>query len=245
MSDQTANAGTDDAGNKGTENPDEQNKNKDNKQNNDDNLETLWDNPDDNKSSDDKPGQIDQNLQQQPQQQVDPSVAFNAHIESLNLLDGLNLDEISTELNQGKTDGLNKAFGHMAANIYRQSMIDASKIIDKKVQEGVDKAIKSSTNAVQGNMAVDKMQVALSFTKQPAISPVATAVLAQLIKKGKSVDDAINGVRTFFKQTAQISAKELGLNAAPRARPGNKTFNSNIIENDEEAEVDWMDTLNI
>ena len=82
------------------------------------------------------------------------------------------------------------------------------------------------------------MQAVLSFTKQPAINPVATAVLAQLIKKGKSVEDAIIGVKAFFKQTALISGKELGVNTAPRSRPGQQPFNNNAIDTDEEEEVE-------
>ncbi len=243
MTDQSANAGSEQTGDQTTDETGKKVETKDNNKNNDDNLETLWDNPVEDTSKTVAP---DPNLPaQQQQQQPDANEAFNEHIKSLDLVSGLDLSEISTELNQGNTEALNKAFTHMASNIYRQSMINASKIIDKKVQEGVDKAVKSSANAVQGNMAVDKMQAALSFTKQPAISPVATAVLAQLIKKGKSVDDAINGVRTFFKQTAHISAKELGLNQPPRSRPGQQPFNNNIIDTDEEAETDWMETLNI
>lgn len=244
MSDTTANTGGTPDPNANTDDPGEQQKNKDNDKDNDDNLETLWDNPVDDTNKSITPVQSDPNKQQQ-QQEPDPNVAFNTHIESLKLTDGLDLSEISTELNEGNTTALNKAFSHMAANIYRHALVDASKVIDKKVQEGVDKAIKSSTNAVQGNMAVDKMQSALSFTKRPAISPVAAAVLAQLIKKGKSVDEAIDGVKLFFKQTAQISGKELGLNAAPRGRPGQQIFNASVIDDDDEPETDWMDTLNI
>ncbi len=243
MSDTTANTGTEqDPDVKKDETGQQKKKAENNGQNNGDNLETLWDDPVVEGDKDKLSGQVEQ----QKQQQTDPNAAFTAHIESLKLSDGLNLDEISAELNQGNTTALNKAFSHMASNIYRQSMIDASKIIDKKVQEGVDKAIKSSTNAVQGNMAVDKMQATLAFTAKPVISPIANAVLAQLIKKGKSVDDAIAGVKVFFKQTAQLSGKELGLNPPPNARPGQRPFNSNVIDDSEETEeVDWLETLNV
>jgi len=241
MSDQTANAGSNDqtdanAGDKG-----QQQQNGNNDKDNGDNLDDLWQDPQDKEGE-----KTVEPQQQQQQQQDDPNKVFDEHIKKLNLANGVNLDEISNELNQGNTESLNKALGTLASNVYRQAMIDTSKIIDKKVQEGVDKAIKQSTNAVQGNMAVDKMQATLQFTKNPAINPVATAVLSQLIKKGKSVDEAIAGVKVFFKQTATISAKELGLRNPPRDRPGGKQFNpSNIMTDDDDEEIDWMDTLNI
>lgn len=215
----------------------------DNNQNNDDNFNDLWDNPSDNQDGNNQQSQ-QSGQQQQQQQDADPNKTFDTYIASLNLSEGIDVAAISGELNNGQTEGLNNAFSTVARNVYRQAMIDVNKIIDKKVESGVSKAIQQSTNAVQGNMAVDRMQASLSFTKDPAINPIATAVLSQLIKKGKSVDDAILGVRNFFTKTANISAKELGINQPPRGRPGNQQFNNNV-DNDDDGEMDWLETLNV
>ncbi len=215
-----------------------------NQQNNDDNFEQIWENP-----TDDTGGQQQQQQQTQLQQPVkdpvDPDKVFNTYIDKLELTKSVNLEEISTELSQGKTEGLGNALKTVAAQTYRQAMVDMSKIIDKKVKAGVEAAVQQSQNAVQGNMAVTQMNTALSFTKNPAIAPVASAVLSQLIKKGKSVDDAVDGVRAFFQNTSKISAKELGLQNPPRGRPGNQPFNGTGDIDDDENEIDWLETMGV
>ena len=218
---------------------------KNNQQNNDDNFEEIWQNP-----IDDTGGQQQQQQQQQLQQPVkepvDSNKVFNEYIEKLELTKTVDLAEISEELNQGKTEGLGNALKTVAAQTYRQAMVDMSKIIDQKVKAGVAAAVQQSNNAVQGNMAVTQMNTALSFTKNPAIAPVAGAVLSQLIKKGKSVDDAVDGVRAFFQNTSKISAKELGLQNPPRGRPGNQPFNgTGELGDDDENEIDWLETMGV
>ena len=216
-------------------------KKQDNNDNNDDILKGLWEDPSEDPN---KKRQADIDPQQKPVD--DPSKTFNTYIESLNLGDGLELATISEELNQGNTDSLNKAFGQVARSVYRQTMIDVNRVMDKKIEQGVAKAVEQSGNAVQGNMAVDKMKGILGFTKDPTISPIASAVLAQLIKKGKSVDEAIVGVEAFFRTTANISAKELNRRNPPQSRPGGKTFQTNNIpEVDDADDVDWMEMLNV
>lgn len=241
MSDTDANAGSTQDPNTDKTDGDQQQQDKNNAPNNDDNMADLWQDPVDETK---KPQQTQQSQNIQ-QQQVDSGAVFDKHIAGLKLTDGIDLTEISNDLNQGNTGSLEKVFEKLTANVYRQSMMDASRIIDKKVQEGVDKAIQQSTNAVHGNMAVDRMQAAMPFTKDPAISPVASAVLSQLIKKGKSVEDAVIGVRKFFQNTAKISAKELGIKRPPSARPGGQQFNNNSVDDDDDTEIDWMDTLNV
>ena len=219
----------------------QQKKKQDNDENNDDILKGLWEDPSEDTN---KKRQVDVDPQQKPAD--DPNKTFNTYIEGLNLTDGIELATISADLNQGNTDSLNKAFGQVAQTVYRQTMIDVNRVMDKKIEQGITKAVEQSGNAVQGNMAVDKMRGTLGFTKDPTISPIASAVLAQLIKKGKSVDEAIVGVEAFFRTTANISAKELNRRNPPQSRPGGKTFQTNNIpEVDDADDVDWMEMLNV
>ena len=241
MSD-TAGAGSSgEEGSTGESGESQQQKKQDNGENNDDILKGLWEDPTEDPN---KKRQADVDLKQKPAD--DPSKTFNTYIDGLNLTDGVELAAISEELNQGNTDSLNKAFGQVARSVYRQTMIDVNRVMDKKIEQGVAKAVEQSGNAVQGNMAVDKMKGILGFTKDPTISPIASAVLAQLIKKGKSVDEAIVGVEAFFRTTANISAKELNRRNPPQSRPGGKTFQTNNIpEVDDADDVDWMEMLNV
>lgn len=245
MSDQSANAGSSE------ENTDDQQKQKDqtgesNQQNNDDNFEDLWHDPDESSGQTQQPKQTQQTQQAGPEQKPDADEAFNTYIKGLDLTKGIDLAKVSEELNQGNTDSLGNAFSAIAAKTYRQAMVDMSKIIDQKVAAGVKAAVTQSSTVAQGDMAVRHMNDALDFTKNPAIAPVAGAVLAQLIKKGKSTEDAVEGVRKFFQNTSKISAKALGLQRPPQGRPGNQPFSgAGNITDDEDAEVDWIETLGV
>ena len=223
----------------------QQQKGENNGQNNDDKFEDLWQDTDSNK---DKTQQQQTQQTQQPgsQQAPDADKAFSTYIEGLDLSKDIDLAKVSEDLNQGNTESLGKAFSSIAAKTYRQAMIDMNKIIDQKVTAGVEAAVSQSSNAAQGTQAVRQMNTLLDFTKNPAIAPVAGAVLAQLMKKGKSVDDAVEGVRKFFQNTSKISAKALGLQNPPRGRPGNQPF-SNVGDTggDDDDETDWLETLGV
>lgn len=245
MSDQTANAGSSEEDTSGKQKQKEQT-GENNQQNNDDNFEDLWHDPDE--SSEQTPQQKTPQQTQPANIEQKPNVdeAFNTYIEGLDLTKGIDLAKVSDELNQGNTESLGNAFSVIAAKTYRQAMVDMSKIIDQKVAAGVKAAVTQSSNVAQGDMAVRHMNNALDFTKNPAIAPVASAVLAQLIKKGKSTEDAVEGVRKFFQNTSKISAKALGLQKAPQGRPGNQPFSGAVnIDDDEDAEVDWIETLGV
>lgn len=214
-------------------------KGQNNGDNNGDNFDDLWQDP--------NVETLDKNKQttQEPEKKPDPTEVFDEYIKGLDLASGLDMAKISGDLNQGNTESLDNAFSTIASNTYRQAMVDMSKVIDQKVEAGVAKAVQQSSNASQSDMAVKHMNTELNFTKNPVIAPVASAVLAQLIKKGKSTEDAVNGVREFFKQTSQLSAKELGRQNPPHSRPGNQRFDNPVNSDDAENEIDWMETLGV
>jgi len=226
----------------------QQQQTEDNAQNNADNFEEIWHDPtDDAGSQQTQQTPQDQQSGQQQQQAPNADEAFNTYIEGLELTKDVDLNSISEELNQGKTEGLGKAFSAIATKTYRQAMVDMSRVIDQKVNAGIEKAVLQSSNAAQGNQAVRQMNTTLNFTKNPAVAPIANAALAQLIKKGKSVEDAVEGVRTFFQKTSKLSAKELGLQNPPRGRPGNQSFNGagDIADDGDDDEIDWLETLGV
>lgn len=222
----------------------QQQQGQDNQQNNDDNFADLWQDPDSN-TAQTQQQQNQQTQQQGSQQTPNADEAFNTYIEGLDLTKDIDLGKVSEDLNQGNTESLGNAFSSIAAKTYRQAMIDMSKVIDQKVSAGVEAAVQQSSNAAQGTQAVRQMNTLLEFTKNPAIAPVAGAVLAQLMKKGKSTEDAVEGVRKFFQNTSKISAKALGMHNAPRGRPGNQPFNGAGDIADDDEETDWLETLGV
>lgn len=242
MSDTGTNAGSGEPANADGEKTVENKGQENNVDNNDDNLRDIWQNP----SEDIDAGKTPNQSTQTPQQTPDADKTFSTYIDKLGLTKDINLSEISQELNQGNTESLGNAFKSVADKVYRQTMIDVSRLVDQKISKGIEAAVQQSAHATEGNLVVRQMHDALTFTKDPSIAPVAKAALAQLMKKGKSSEEAIDGVRTFFQRMSKLSAKELGLNAPPRNRPGGQPFNpANAIQDDDDEETDWLETLGV
>ena len=201
----------------------------------------LWENP---KEKDDKSKQTpDLGQQQQQSQQRTPQEIFDEHITSQNFLRDIDVEKIASELTAGNTDSLKASLGSLAKNVYTSALTNMNTVIDKKVEAGIAKAVEQAKGNIGSDFAIQAMQRKLPFTAKPAIAPMATQVLEQLIKKGKSVDDAVDGVNQYFRETAKLYTKDL----PPQSRPGSGRFSEtpipdNLIETDEDV-PDFMKIL--
>ncbi len=224
-----------------TNNGNNQNNNN-NIQDNNDNFDKLWQDEADNT---DQGKKSTTQQQTQPENVSDNSTQFNDYIATINFMEGVDLPKIAEELNTGKTDSMQDAFTKVGQNAYKRALADGAKIMDHKISQAVEQAVQKAGVNVNANMAVSTMEQRLGYTKDPAMSPIAKAVLAQLMKKGKSLDDAVQGVDKYFARTAQLLNKNKN---APHGRPGNRGFNTrdnNNVQSDDgdEEDLDWMELL--
>ena len=195
-----------------------------------DSYETLWDNPEDKDGSNDTSGQQPPQASPVAKSPTNQEV-FDEHISSLNLLKDVSLEKITTDLNAGSTESLEKAFKSLASNVYSSALINTNKIMDQKIAKAVEQAVEQSKTSFGSDFALQQMNSQLPFTAKSAIAPMAKQVLEQFIKKGKSTEEAIAGVKDYFKQTASIFAKEAGLVIAPKNRPGGGRFSETPLPN--------------
>lgn len=211
-----------------------------------DNIEPfadLWDNPDTEKGENKDQKQQTQSIQQGPTNQE----VFDDHIKSLDLMGGVDLEKITADLNNGSIESLNSAFGTLAKNVYTKALVNTNKIMDQKIAKAVEQAVEQSKTSFGSDFAMQQMNSQLPFTAKPAIAPMAKQVLEQLIKKGKSTEEAIKGVKDYFQQTASVFAKESGMVIAPKNRPGSGRFTETAIQNlnEDDADDDLPDFLKI
>ena len=209
-------------------------------------LESLWEEPvieDGNQQQ-----QQQQNQQQNQQQQSNsPAEAFNEHVKSLGLTDNIDTGSLFEAAREGDSEafnnGIQESLQTVAANTYRAALNDANKIVDAKVEQAVTKAVREATGSFEVDKAVTALNTALPFTKSPMVAPIAKSVLGQFMKKGMSLEDAIDGTRDFFAETNKLTAKDLG-NQRPNNRPGGGNFNQQSnIPTDSDEEPDWMEML--
>lgn len=143
---------------------------------------------------------VDNPQQPQFQQQVqkdDPAALLAQHFKNI----GLEIPEMPEGLKETLGEEGAAYFQRMAAGMqksYLQAMRDGKQLLEEKFgeTEEVSKRVvddKFSLEAMRG-----KLNTALPYTTNPAIKPVAESVMRQFMSKGKTVDEAVTGVKEFF-----------------------------------------------
>lgn len=211
----------------------------DNKEDNLISHENLWDTAPSNEAKPD----ANQNQNQQ-QQQSDPNETFNKHIDSLDFAGNIDLAASMTAIQNGDTEAFGKLIQQIGANAYRNSLVDANKVVQQRVDKMAEsvKSDVSSSNAT--SELVKEMNVALPFTKNPAFAPVAQLTLTQFLSKGVAPGKAIEEVGKYFNN---LSGEVSKMNPSPPgSRPAGNfgaNMNSNNAGNTSEDEPDWIALL--
>lgn len=218
--------------------------NQNNDQNNDDEFRNLWQTDDDtNNNNQNNQQQNNLNNQQQQQQQQSPQDVLDNHIKNLPLDVNIDPQKLSQELQEGNFTGLQSLLRESAQNAYKSAMVDANKIIKNKVEEAVDQAVQKAQGLNKADAAINAMNTRFPFTKDEAIKPVADAVLNQFLKKGASLDDAIEKVGQFHRRIIDKAHKEVRTPDDSKFRSGATDLNMNFGDDDNQDEPDWVNIL--
>ncbi len=219
--------------------------NKDDKNNLDPNVDQfakLWEN-DDSETAEEKTARLAAEADAAKNKKT-PQEVYDEFIGSQNLTENIDLSKIAEEIRNGETGALETAFKQIATNSFSRAVMASNTLTTQKIEAAVEKAVKQSKGAADTDFAVRQMDAQLKFTSAPSIAPVAKDALNRLMKQGKSIDDAIIGVKEFFHATAQNFAKETGLALAPRSRPGTNRFAETNNDDEEGTQAtDFMKLL--
>ncbi len=177
---------------------------------------------------------------------VDPAKQMAEFITGLNMTEGIDLANLQTDLADGKTDSLNAAFETVAANVFQQSMLQTNKLVQNSIDKAVATAVEKSTGAVHSDLAVRSLGDKFSFTKDPAIAPIAKAALASFLQQpGMDMDKAVVKTGEFFKQMLGHIGKTNADFLPPPSGPGGQPFGgegpANLGKND--IVPDWLEVL--
>lgn len=167
--------------------------------------------------------------------------AFNNYVSGLNFAEGVDLAQAVADYGEGKHETLTQALNTVGANAFRQSMLMANQLMDKRIEKAVESAVEKSTGKVNSNLAFEKLEEALPYTADEATQPVARAVMTGFLKQGQDVKTAIKSTGKYFEQVLR-NASANGLEIVP---PGGQNNNrpggaSSYGGNDD---YDWMDLL--
>ena len=175
-----------------------------------------------------------------------PTPADSALAQFESRVAGLTFDDLTFDETQMTEIFDNRDFSALNAHIhkslravYKNSMIDSVRMMNT-MQEKIMSKIRSEAQIVTTqNDNINALRAALPFTANPNVSPIADAALNTQLGAGKNINEAIETVRAFFKQSAEISSKDLGLNLPPSGDPGSGNFRQGA----EDEPVDWEHLL--
>jgi hypothetical protein len=202
-------------------------------------LDTMWEAPD----AAGRESAANTNTQGAGNEGNQPTAdeALQTHIDSLGLTNGIDFTAAAAAMQQGDVEGMQKAFLAIASNSYKAAMLDSNKIVTERVTKIQDDMRKESDSQIQTGKLVDAMHTAMPFTKQPSFDPMAKAVLTQFVSKGATQDQAIDGVRKYFKK---VSDEMIGLQPKkPRSTPSAPFGELPDVDGNDDDVPDWVEIL--
>jgi len=175
--------------------------------------------------------------QQQSGTELTPDQKLQAHIDSLNLMEGFDPSAMADPETAMKT------MQQLVTNTYAATIKDANQIMDQRLANLKEELQQETQDNIRGNESVNAMNSALNYTAKPAYKPVADALLVKFQQQGKSNADAIIEVGKYF---ATLSGDVQ--NTMPQGNANNKlngnTFQGINSPNSDNAEPeDWVNFL--
>lgn len=196
-------------------------------------FDEMWNEED---PSGDPPPQ--NNQQQTSQNQPDYNAQLAEHIAKR--IPQFEMDEEAAEAFQrGDFKGFQAAMQKQQAGIYQNLLADVGKMMNSMRDKIIKDAVNQSGTQINAQQAVAQMHRDLPWTAKPAVAPVAKAALGQMIKRGKSVTEAIEALPRYF-QNMSASAAGGSQNKGRGFNRGNSP-NGNSASND--GEDDFLDVL--
>jgi hypothetical protein len=180
---------------------------------------------------------------QQQQQQPDANEAFTAHVAKIDFASGIDMAAGMAAIRDGDTEAFGKMLQQVGANSYKNSLMDANKVVQQSVEK-MSNSVKSDVSNDNASAAmVNDMNAAMPFTKSPAYAPIAKLTLTQFINKGMSKEKAIAEVGKYFHNLS--GAVSGNSSNAPNGRPsGRMGGNANQSDgNKDSGTTDWMEML--
>jgi len=215
-------------------------------QNNDGNngsgYANIWETPNDDSNANGSQNQnANQNANQGGGQQQSAEEQFQAHVKSLNLMQGVNMQEAMQD-----PEKFQGAIETMLGRVYQSAMINANQLYDQRSETLKSEMSQNANETINQRQLVSRMNEALPFTANAAYKPVADAVLQQFLAHGKAPEEAIKEVGGYFKTMYADMAKVVGnTNHNSRTHSG---FNGQVPpgQNNQQgnsSEPNWVDLL--
>jgi len=177
---------------------------------------------------------------QPPQQQQTPQQQFEAYVNSRDFGFNMGQDDIQKFVSAGDTAGLAAAVNTSLRNVYKQAMLDSSRMVNDSVDRAVAQAVEKATGMYKGDQNKQVLEQMVPIAKNPNVAPVANAVHKQFMKSGLNAQQAAEKVQQFFGSLQGQNPTNFGL--PPSSGSGKNGFGQNMNGGfgDDDQEIDWM-----
>lgn len=173
----------------------------------------------------------------QQQQQPDPMGQFDQHVKGLNFGKfEMDSEQLQRFVQTGDTEGFNKSLTGMMQGVYKQVMLDASRMMATQREQIVEDALAKAKQMYGSQRTFDDLVKEVPLAGNPNVAPIAQAVFKQFQSQGKSHADAVKGVKSFLNAIRGTKETDIGL--PPRPSQGNLRNNTADAATDEEI-IDW------
>lgn len=186
---------------------------KNNDNNNLDSHKNIWDTG--KPTEKDKPTLEDQNALSAAQ---DKSIKdFHEYVQGQTFGEEFTPDALKKMLEDGDTTPLNTAIASAAKAGFGKALQDTQKIIEAAITKGTADAVAQSKAATSEKDNINAMNIALPFTKDPNVAPIAELALQTQMKAGRDFNTALESVKGFFSKMSTDIADHTG-DGGPRNR---------------------------
>lgn len=196
-----------------------------------DNFDNFWQNP--NRGQEDSNKQGTQETQgAQNTQQGDPNKVLDDYLASKSYFHPNDMSSAFEAAQQGDTEAFNGVIQKSMQAMYKDVLMDTTKIINQRVSQAVNEAVSKSTGGYKTDMAMQSLTERLPYVSDSAIRPIAQAALTRALGQGLSLDAAIDKVDKYFQH---INDRRSGKSntTPPNGRGGNNFGNGRMPTGDE------------
>lgn len=150
----------------------------------------------------------------------------------------LGAEDIQKFVQNGDITGLQNAILKSQREMYRETMLDSSKMVNAAIDRAVNAAVERATGNFQTDKAKTTLQTVVPLAKNPNVAPIAEAIMSTFIKKGQDHDTAARNVSKVFDAIRNVKGKDIGVEDPPRGR--NDTRGSRAADDGDEELIDWL-----
>lgn len=172
----------------------------------------------------------------EPAKVVSPSDQLKNYLNEAGLGEFTLSDTDKEKIAAGDFADFNSKILGLIQTAHVKALSGAQTLVKAEVAKAVADLKNDTRSFVSGKEALEALNRALPFTKDPAIGPIAQTVMQRFLERGASTEDAIKGVQMWAKKFVSLADPGRQVNSN---RNGN--FQGSPDQNEETA--NWMDIL--